>query len=151
MARTPALPTLTLERLGPIRRASLEFGDLTVLVGPQASGKSIALQMLKLVMDHAAISARLRREGFDWRAELPTFLDLYFGEGMRNIWERGTAIWWKGVTGGKNRIELDRLVGRKVRGGKSSACTTSCRPARCHGEADSAGSSRRAASISTRH
>lgn len=43
--------TLNLRNLGPIREADLTFGDLTVLTGPQASGKSIALQVLKLAID----------------------------------------------------------------------------------------------------
>ena len=32
----------TISSFGPIDKVDLEFGDLTVLVGPQASGKSIA-------------------------------------------------------------------------------------------------------------
>ena len=39
---------LTLNNIGQIKHADLRFGDLTVLVGPQASGKSITLQWLKL-------------------------------------------------------------------------------------------------------
>ncbi|HRI68301.1 MAG TPA: hypothetical protein PK156_28925 [Polyangium sp.] len=30
---------------GPIRQADVKFGDLTVLVGPQASGKSLFVQL----------------------------------------------------------------------------------------------------------
>jgi predicted ATPase len=50
---------LALRNLGPIEAADLEFGDLTVLVGPQATGKSIALQFLKLLLDGASIRYRL--------------------------------------------------------------------------------------------
>ena len=32
-----------IKNFGPIKDVSLDFGDLTILVGPQASGKSIAL------------------------------------------------------------------------------------------------------------
>jgi predicted ATPase len=42
---------LKLFNIGQINEADLRFGDLTVFVGPQASGKSIALQFLKLVVD----------------------------------------------------------------------------------------------------
>jgi predicted ATPase len=41
-------PTLEIRDLGPIAAADLQFGDLTVFTGPHASGKSIALQTLKL-------------------------------------------------------------------------------------------------------
>jgi|GEM_PF-6242059 len=44
-----------LENFGPIARADMEFGDLSILVGPQATGKSIALQMLKLAEEYPAI------------------------------------------------------------------------------------------------
>jgi len=35
---------LRLRNIGQITDANLQFGDLTVLVGPQASGKTITLQ-----------------------------------------------------------------------------------------------------------
>ena len=47
---------LKLQKIGPIKDADLEFGDLTVFVGPQASGKSIALQWLKLLEDVGDLS-----------------------------------------------------------------------------------------------
>ena len=40
-----------IEQFGPIGDVSINFGDLTILVGPQASGKSITLETLKLVVD----------------------------------------------------------------------------------------------------
>jgi len=42
---------LAIDSLGPMSSADLRFDDLTVLTGPQASGKSVALQLLKLVLD----------------------------------------------------------------------------------------------------
>ena len=42
---------LRLEKVGQIVEADIRFGDLTVFVGPQATGKSIALQFLKLIVD----------------------------------------------------------------------------------------------------
>jgi hypothetical protein len=79
---------LEIQNLGPVNRASLTFGDLTVLVGPQASGKGIALQLLKLLVDTGAVQGELRRYGLDWNGQLPQFLDAYFGEDMRGIWKR---------------------------------------------------------------
>ena len=42
---------LQLKNIGQITDADIRFGDLTVFVGPQATGKSIALQFLKLLVD----------------------------------------------------------------------------------------------------
>ncbi|RJP35925.1 MAG: ATP-binding protein [Phycisphaerales bacterium] len=82
---------LTIRHMGQIRKADLTFGDLTVLVGPQAGGKSIALQWLKLVLDTGQIQAQLARYGLDWSRQLSKFLDLYFGEGMRSVWREGSS------------------------------------------------------------
>ncbi len=57
--------SLTLKRIGPIKKAEVKFGDLTVLVGPQATGKSIFPQFLKLVADKRNIHEKLRRHGID--------------------------------------------------------------------------------------
>jgi predicted ATP-dependent endonuclease of OLD family len=37
---------LEIKSFGPIEEANVQFGDLTLLVGAQASGKSIFLQLL---------------------------------------------------------------------------------------------------------
>lgn len=42
-----SLSTLTIENLGPIGHCRVDLGDLTVLIGPQASGKSLLLQTLR--------------------------------------------------------------------------------------------------------
>ncbi len=68
--------------------ASLDFdlgnvGDLTMIVGPQATGKSLALQWLKLTCDRLVVREDLERFGFDW-SDISQFIDLYFGEGMRS-------------------------------------------------------------------
>ncbi len=87
--------TLKLENIGPIANASLTFADLTVLVGPQASGKSITLQWLKLLEDTGAIHNQLVDYGLDWSGNLERFLDLYFGEGMQSLWQAGkSTVHW---------------------------------------------------------
>lgn len=91
------MTTLNIRNLGQIKEASLSFGDLTVLVGPQATGKSIALQLLKLMLDAGQVQKEMGRYGLDWEHRLPEFLDVYFGEGMRSIWKEGsTSIEWEG-------------------------------------------------------
>lgn len=109
--RPPA--RLEVHDLGPIRDASVALADLTILVGPQASGKSIFLQALKLAIDHRAVITRLRREGLDWHDDAPTLLDLYFGEGMRTIWGKSTTMRWS--MGRKRVIEPAMLASTRVR------------------------------------
>lgn len=90
-------PTLGLRNIGQIREADLSFGDLTVLVGPQAGGKSIALQWLKLVLDTGLVQDQLSAYGLDWSRQIPKFLDLYFGEGMQSLWKEGVSqVQWNG-------------------------------------------------------
>jgi energy-coupling factor transporter ATP-binding protein EcfA2 len=92
---------LTLQNVGQLNEAEVEFGDLTVLVGPQASGKSIFLQFLKLMIDGPRIIADLKKYGYDWRGELGNFLDLYLGEGMRSVWtaegDKASGVVWEGA------------------------------------------------------
>ena len=79
---------LTLTSLGQIREADIVFGDLTVFVGEQASGKSILLQLVKLISDAGDITQTLKKHGFDWQKKVENFLSLYFGEGMETIWNK---------------------------------------------------------------
>ncbi len=102
---------LTLSNIGPIDQADLTLGDLTLLIGPQATGKSIALQFLKLVVDAAQIQQELRLHGLDWSGRLPEFFDIYFGEGMRSIWrEKNSAVTWAG-----RPVDVGRLIARRRR------------------------------------
>ncbi|MCI0640239.1 MAG: AAA family ATPase [Gemmataceae bacterium] len=78
---------LTVRDFGQVRNADVKFGDLTVLVGPQATGKSIFLQLLKLVIDSPSILAEFERFNIDWGKDIRSFLELYFGEGMSAIWD----------------------------------------------------------------
>ena len=77
---------IKLTSLGQIREADIFFGDLTVFVGEQASGKSILLQLMKLILDAGDITQTLKKHGFDWQKKVDNFLSLYFGEGMQTIW-----------------------------------------------------------------
>jgi ABC-type iron transport system FetAB ATPase subunit len=60
VTRPAAAPRLQIEHLGPILSADVTFGDLTVIVGPQATGKSIFLQTLKLLIDRDHIHDTFR-------------------------------------------------------------------------------------------
>ncbi len=104
-------PVLTLHRIGPIKRAQIAFGDLTVLVGPQASGKSILLQWLKLILDTGQVQDQVSRYGMDWGRDESRFLDLYFGEGMHGIWRSGeSSVRWNRQT-----WDLTKHIARRAR------------------------------------
>lgn len=103
------MPTLQLRNIGQVKEATLAFGDLTVLVGPQATGKSITLQLLKLMVDAGQVQEEMQRYGIDWDGRLPEFLDAYLGEGMRSIWSKETSgITWDGKT-----VDLPQIAKRR--------------------------------------
>ena len=100
---------LTLKNVGQIRNADIAFGDLTVLVGPQATGKSVFLQFLKLAVDAPAIQQQLRVHGLDWDRKRDDFLQVYLGEGMQGVWAAGhSEVRW-----GNRSVDMDRLAGRR--------------------------------------
>ena len=102
---------LTLTSLGQIREADIVFGDLTVFVGEQASGKSILLQLVKLILDVGDITQTLKKHGFDWHEKPGDFLSLYFGEGMEGIWDNTTTK----ITVDDVDFDLDKELSRKGR------------------------------------
>jgi len=91
---------LRIENFGPIVEAEVEFGDLTVFVGPQATGKSLFLQVFKLLQDRGFIWKRFKDAGLVWTEQVGELLDLYLGEGMGSayspretyILENGRAV-----------------------------------------------------------
>lgn len=83
---------LKIRSFGPIEKVDVQFGDLTLLVGPQASGKSIFLQLLKLLLDKNNIRKTLEQYSIIWGKEADKILDFYFGEGMSKIWKNNSEI-----------------------------------------------------------
>jgi hypothetical protein len=108
-----ALEVLELENVGPIRRAEVHFGDLTVLVGPQATGKSIFLEFLKLMVDRRSVFHTMRKHGIEWDGRWEEFFELYFGEGMSGLRGPGSHVRWQGKA-----IDIEEFVRR--RGGRAS-------------------------------
>lgn len=88
---------LSIKSLGPIKEAHVDFGDLTLLVGPQASGKSIFIQILKLIIDKKHTRKTLEQYNFVWSKKPEDVLDRYLGEGMNGIWRKDTTIHFDGV------------------------------------------------------
>ena len=86
---------LSIQNFGPIDNISVDFGDLTILVGPQASGKSVTLETLKLAIDRDSIIDTLDRYNYIIGHNTEKILNMYYGEGMSGIW------------GPKSKIEID--------------------------------------------
>lgn len=81
-----------LQNVAQIKEANINLGDFTVLIGPQASGKSIFLQLMKLAMDGFDIKTTIKRYGYDWNSNKKSFLQLYFGEGMGDVIKNNSSI-----------------------------------------------------------
>ncbi len=81
-----------IENLAQIKKAEIEIADITIFTGAQATGKSIVLQLLKLIEDADDIAKEIKRYGYDWDHEWSKFLELYFGEGMSHIWNENTKV-----------------------------------------------------------
>lgn len=88
------MKTFQVENFGPIEDARVALGDLTFIIGEQASGKSLFLELLKLSVDKAKIVDTLQRYNFILRGEnfAKRLLDFYLGEGMSSLWTDETKI-----------------------------------------------------------
>jgi energy-coupling factor transporter ATP-binding protein EcfA2 len=79
---------LSIKNFAHLKDVDITFGDLTVLVGPQGAGKSLALQWLKVALDGRQIVDALKAAGHPTdRAEV--LIDLIFGTGMAPAWREG--------------------------------------------------------------
>ena len=88
--------SLDVRDFAQIEHAHIDFGDLTILVGPQATGKSLLLQWLKVALDAGEIVSALREAGQDVSTPR-NLVDLIFGEGMSAAWDdERTAIAFNG-------------------------------------------------------
>ncbi len=97
--------TLSVSNLAQIREGTVEFGDFTLVVGAQASGKSIFLQMFKLLTDRHQIFETLELHAYDWGKDFSRLLDLYYGESMSGIvWTGETRVKMNGDEHTKSSI-----------------------------------------------
>lgn len=106
---------LHIENFGPLQHAEVTLGDLNVSVGPQASGKSLFWQLLKLLLDAPTVRDEFRRFNIDWGKDFTGFLDLYFGEGMKHLVGTSTVVQ---VNGEERRLDnrlFDRTRSRAAR------------------------------------
>lgn len=86
------MKNLEVQSFGPIESVKVDFGDLTILIGPQASGKSIFLQLLKLIVDKGYILKSLQQYNYILNRNPQNILDIFFGEGMNNVWRSDSKI-----------------------------------------------------------
>ncbi|WP_448529521.1 AAA family ATPase [Raineya sp.] len=87
---------ISLNNFGPIQEVKVEIADLTILIGEQASGKSIFLQLLKFLFDKNYIRKVLEQYNYEWKNDLDYLFRLYFGEGMQNLWHNATKVFIEG-------------------------------------------------------
>ena len=90
------LVSLSFKNFAHLQSVNLDFGDLTILVGPQGAGKSLALQWLKLGLDGRQIVQVLKQSGYT--TDKPDVLvEHIFGEGMATAWHTNTRVQLNGV------------------------------------------------------
>ena len=91
------MATLNIHHFAQIEDATIRFGDLTVFVGPQATGKSLVLQLLKFAIDRPVIASHLKKNGLDWdRNNRHGLLSAYLGEGYHSAFSSATSIAYDG-------------------------------------------------------
>jgi hypothetical protein len=83
-------PRLRIRNFAHLDDVDIRFGDLTTLVGAQGTGKSIALQWLKVSVDGRQITDALKDAG---AVDDPDVLiDLVFGVGMGSGWSENSDV-----------------------------------------------------------
>lgn len=90
--------TLSVSNLEPVKAAEITFGDLTVIVGPQATGKSVFLQTLKLLIDRDHIHDTFKQHNMSVSEKPDVFFDAYYGRGMWAAIGEQAGVRWQGKT-----------------------------------------------------
>jgi len=86
---------LGIKNFGPMGHVEIPFADVSVLVGPQATGKSLALQWLKLAVDARRVLSRLKDNGYDCRGDATVLLANVFGAGYGRL-DKKTRVTFDG-------------------------------------------------------
>jgi predicted ATPase len=107
------MDNIKIHSLGPIKDAAITFGDLTLFVGPQASGKSILLQLVKLLEDKNHTQKTLEQYGYVFENRANKILDRFFGEGMSELWTDSTSVSFNGKT-----VSKDSFINKRGRPNK---------------------------------
>ncbi len=88
--------SLRIHEFAQIADINICLGDLTVLVGAQGTGKSLALQWLKVALDGHHVVRALKDAGHDVR-QTRTLIDLIFGVGMASSWRDDSSVSFDGA------------------------------------------------------
>lgn len=97
--------SIRLEDVGPISEAKVDLGDLTVLVGPQASGKSVFLQTLKLAADRNHVLGIFEQQNVVFNGDPAAVINGFYGRGMAGMLKNSPHVTWEGT-----RYELQALT-----------------------------------------
>ncbi len=84
---------LRIKNFAHVGDISIDFGDLTVLVGAQGTGKSLALQWLKVALDGRRVLARLKEAGHTLK-DNSSVIESIFGQGMGPAWNDASSVTW---------------------------------------------------------
>jgi energy-coupling factor transporter ATP-binding protein EcfA2 len=106
-SRTKPAISLQIRDFAHLSNVSLSLGDLTVVVGPQGAGKSLALQWLKIALDGRQVVDALRDAGHPVDRS-DALIDLIFGTGMGTAWHPESTI----IQFGNARITLNNVARR---------------------------------------
>jgi len=85
---------LTIHNFGPIREAEIDVRDLTIFVGPQATGKSLAAQMLYFLRGIEDLLLPDISAPFDELEAVLSTLEWWFGNPCSVYAESGTLLRW---------------------------------------------------------
>lgn len=83
---------IEVKNFGPIVDANVELGDMTIFIGAQASGKSLFLQLLKLLIDRKHVTSTMNRYNYVVAKNPENILNFFFGEGMSKIWKDQSVV-----------------------------------------------------------
>ncbi len=107
--------SLSVQNFGPIKKVDVTFGDLTVLIGPQASGKSLFLELFKLINDRTNIIKTLKKYNYILsKTDLKPLLENYFGEGLGEVINEESRIKYSG----KDLTPKSQLTAKNSEGGE---------------------------------
>ena len=98
---------LIIRNFGPIKEANVKFDDLTILIGEQASGKSLCLQLLKLLLDRRFVVTTIDKYNYVIAKNPDNILNFYFGDGLSGMWSENTFI-----SDGHNSFKKNVLLGK---------------------------------------
>lgn len=107
------MDSFKITNFGPINSVDIQLGDLTILLGPQASGKTLFLQMLKLLIDKDHIVQTLARYNYVTNKQPDQILNYYFGDRLSSMWKDDTVVEADGK-GYKKSFLLKQKAGNAV-------------------------------------